>query len=236
MQFKRILFFLLFVSSAYVLPAQLTLGTSPTSYYFLGSYDNNVHLGFNIRGGLDYDRFQIDLGFSYFLPVISKVNTVAYEINPTALFRQSIPIINSVDGNSFETSLQFNYFIYGQPIGGRGFYGFIGTSYFVYTQKNNLSSFDRMKYYSDEFIDKAQSTTGQITFDFGIGGKLPLRNKSLFAEFRFAIPTDPYKDYGLAVSTTNYLSLTTGVRWHLVTRKNRYQIISNRKARSRFLR
>ncbi len=233
---NRTLLLVFLMVSSISTSAQLTLGTSQASYYFLSSNDNNIHPGFNIRAGLDFDRYQIDLGFSYYLPVISKVNTIAYEVNPNALFRQSIPIINSVDGNSFETSLQFNYYIYGQPIDGNGFYGFIGSSYFVYTQRNNLSSFDRLKYYSDEYIDKAVSTHGQITFDFGIGGKIPLRNKSLFAEMRLVLPTDPYKDYGSAVTTTNFVSFTAGVRWHLMTRKSRYQIISNRKPKGRFSR
>lgn len=211
--------------------SQITMTTAPTVYQFFTSKDQNLHPGFNARFGYDYDLLQFDLGFSYYLPVTTNINTLAYEIHPSnPLFPAVLPIINSVVGNSFETSFQINYFINGQPIGGKGIqtYGFLGTSLFVYQQENNLSFFNTQDY-AAKVIDHAQSTYSQITFDFGAGIKYPLRNKSLFAEARIALPTDLEKDYGMPVQTTAYYSVTAGIRWHLVTRKNIYQQMANRK-------
>lgn len=206
--------------------SQFTIGTGVNSYYFLNSTDNNIHYGPSIRGGIDFDRFQLDLGFTYFLPVISNVNTYAYEIDYNTLFPNRIDVVNSVDGTTFQTDLQMNYYIWGQPIGGKGFYGFLGSGIFMYTQQNHLSHFDPLEFYSSQYIDEAIATTTQLIFNFGFGAKFPMRKSNFYIESKFSIPTDPYKEYGLGVETSPFISVMAGVRFHVITRKNRYQRIA----------
>jgi hypothetical protein len=212
--------------------AQFTVALNGSSYHFLNSADNNLHYGPQIRAGVDFQQFQLDLGFAYYMPVISKVNTFAYEVNPISpYFPNRISIVNSVDGVSFETTLQMNYFIYGQPIDGRGVYGFLGGGILIYSQKNNLSNFNRLEYYSEKFIDGAITTSSQFIFDFGFGTKFPFRNGSWFLEGKFSLPTNPYKEYGLAIETSPYISFNAGLRFHILTRKNKYQKIALSKKR-----
>lgn len=211
--------------------SQITLTTAPTAYQFTSSIDRNIHPGLNIRFGYDYNRFQFDFGFSGYFPVQTVIKTDARERNPSnPLFPATISILNTVDGYSWESSIQMNYFLYGQPIGGKGWqsYGFVGSSLFIYQQVNNLSHFNTLDYQAS-VSDGAETTYSQITIDLGLGLKYPLRNKEFFAEGRFSFPTDLEKDYKVPVQTTYYYSATIGIRWHIVTRKSVYQHMANRK-------
>ncbi len=218
---------LLIVSSGKDTNAQLTMSLGGSSYYFFNSTDNNVHPGVNLRGGLDFDKYQLDFGFSYYFPVISAVGTQVYEKNPQSsnfpLFKN---ITNSVTGVTFNTSLQMNYFIWGKPIGGKGIYGFVGGSYFLYYQQNNLSNYDPILYYPSDYLDGSEYYRYQLLFDFGFGFKYPMRYSSLFLEGKISVPTNPYKEHELAVQTSVMATVNAGVRIHLVTRKNRYQRIN----------
>lgn len=226
--------FVTLILSGFQSQSQITLTTGATAYRFTSSVDLNFHPGANIRLGYDYNRFQFDLGFSGYLPVQTQVKTDAYELRPTnPLYPMTLPILNTVDGHSWETSLQVNYFLYGQPIGGKGWqsYGFFGTSLFVYKQVNNLSHFNTDDY-AAKVNDGSETTFSQITVDLGLGLKYPLRNKEFFAEGRISFPTDLEKDYQMPVQTTVYYSATIGIRWHITTRKSVYQHMANRKRKS----
>jgi hypothetical protein len=212
--------------------SQLTLVTAPTAYRFSSSADQNLHPGFNARLGYDYRYFQFDLGFSYFMPVTTVLKTYAYEIRPTnPLFPLQTVISNNVIGKSFETSFQMSYYILGQPIRKKGLYGLLGSSLFVYNQQNNLSHYNKDDY-AALVLDKAERTYSQITVDLGLGGKISHRNASYFLEGRVSIPTDLEKDYGSPIQTTVYYTVTTGIRWHLITRKSAYQMMAGRKKKS----
>jgi hypothetical protein len=207
--------------------AQWTMSLGGSGYYFLDSKDNNIHPGINLRGGLDFDRYQLDFGLSYFFPVISTVPTKVYEKNPVSpYFRQFKNITNAVTGITYNTSVQMNYFIWGQPIGGQGIYGFMGGSYFVYYQQNNLSIYDPKQFYPADYLNGSEYYRYQLLFDFGFGAKFPMRQSSFFVEGKLSIPTNPYKEHGLAIETSVLATVTAGIRMHLVTRKNRYERIN----------
>lgn len=212
--------------------SQITLVTAPTAYKFKSSADQNIHPGFNLRFGYDYQLFQFDLGFSYYLPATTSLRTYALEINPTnPLFPLQTAITNNVVGNSYESSFQMSYFFYGQPIRKKGLYAILGSSLFVYHQQNHLSHFDTQKY-APLVLDEAEVTYSQVTVDLGLGGKLSHRNATYFLEGKVSIPTALEKDYGSPIQTTVYYTVYTGIRWHLKTRKNIYQSMASRKKKA----
>ena len=92
-----------------------------------------------------------------------------------------------------------------------------------YNQTYNLSHFNPMDYYSEKYINGANYASTQLTFDFGIGGKMAMRKKSWYYELKFTFLTDPYKDYGKGVQGSHFITFNTGINFHLITRKGKFQ-------------
>jgi hypothetical protein len=121
-------------STAY---SQITAAIGPATYYFVQSNDNNLHYGINTRLAYDTHQILIDAGFRIFDNVTSSVRTLGYR-DPENLF-DTLVIINSVTGKSWELFLNGHYYFVGQPEENTGLYALAGLSAFYYTQVNKLS-------------------------------------------------------------------------------------------------
>lgn len=209
---------------SYTSEAQFSMALGGSGYYFVNSKDNNLHFGPQLRANFDWDNKVLSFGGSYFLPVISKVPTTATKSFVAPIeFPPKINIINSVSAYSIDAFTDFHYYFRGVPIDGNGFYGIAGAGMFFYNQTYSLSNFDRMAYTSIKYFDEQNYYSTQLTFDIGIGGKIPMRKKSWYYELKFTFLTDPYKDYDRAVQGSHFITFSTGINFHLKTRKGKFQ-------------
>ncbi len=204
--------------------AQFSMALGGTGYVFVNSNDQNLHYGPQLRANFDWDNKVLSFGGSYYFPVISKVPTVAKRAGLAPIeFPEKLNIINSVEAYGIDFVADFHYYFRGVPIDGRALYGIAGVGTFYYNQTYNLSSFDDSYYYADNYIDGANYYSTQLTFDVGIGGKMPMRKKSWYYELKFTFLTDPYKDYKKGVQGSHFITFNTGFNFHMKTRKNKYQ-------------
>ncbi|MCX6257299.1 MAG: hypothetical protein NTW49_05295 [Bacteroidia bacterium] len=207
--------------------AQIMAGFGPTTYYFLSSKDNNLHYGANLR--LSYDTHQIlfDAGFSIYDKVISTVRTLGHlsTLKPgdPGYDFFTVPIYNSVTGQSWQLFLNCQYFFKGIPEEKSGFYGILGVTALNYSQTNKLSTYDQNYFPSPKFIDNAVHISTEILVNAGFGAKYSLRHSSLFVEGIISIPTDNYLDYQYPIENSMFFSINAGVRFTLRTHRNVYQ-------------
>ena len=206
--------------------AQFTIGLNGSSYYFVNSRDNNLHFGGQFRMARDWQNYMLEFDAGYFANAISSVRSKAYEVHPETNIPQSLNINNSVTAYTIMSDLNFLYYFTGMPADGKGFYGLAGVGGFYYDQTYNLSHFNPTEYYSEQYIDGANYASTQLILNFGLGGKVPMRKSSWFYEAKFSFLTDPYKDYERAVQGSHFITVSTGFRFHVVTRKSRYERIS----------
>ena len=224
MKFKVVLLFVtvIFCSVTSDVSAQFSWGFGGSSYYFVNSRDDNVHIGPQLRFCFDRGNTNYVFGASYFLPVISSVPFKAFEYDLSTNLPASITLRNQAEAYSVDVFGDFHYYLYGMPIDGRGVYAIGGIGAFFYNQTYNLSNFNEDDY-TTPYLDGANYYSTQLIVDLGLGAKLPMRKKSWYIEMKFNFLTDPYKDYERAVQGSHYLSLNTGIVFHSKTRKNKYQ-------------
>ena len=216
---------LIIVFTLFALPqlgAQYTLSLNGTAYSFINSNDNNIHYGAQIRGSYDWLNYAIEYDFGYFAPVISVIPTTVAEVHPESPFPMQLNISNSVSAVTLVNNVNFHYYFSGMPYMGTGFYAIGGLGTFYYRQQYKLSSFDSQKYYSQQYIDGATYSSTQLVVNVGVGGKHAIRNTSWFYEAKFSYLTNPYNDWSRAVQGSHFITLSTGFRFHIVTRKSKY--------------
>jgi len=220
-----VFFTFILIISTISIDAQISIGLGGSSYAFINSRDNNLHYGGQLRLTRDEDLFMFELDAAYFTTSISSVPTVVKEVGVPD-FPINLSIINSVSAYTVMTDLNLMYFFRGQPIDGRGWYGLVGIGGFYYDQTYNLSHFNPTDYYSEQYIDGANYASTQLIWNLGIGGKLPMRKSSWYYEAKFSLLTNPYLDYDRAIQGSHFITISTGIRFHIKTRKSRYQRIS----------
>jgi len=219
---KLIILILLTASAIPQLSAQYTLALNGSAYSFINSNDQNIHYGTQIRGSYDWQNYAIEYDFGYYAPVISVIPTTVAEVHPESPFPMLLNITNSVSAISMVNNINFHYYFAGMPYMGTGFYALTGLGSFYYRQHYNLSSFDSQKYYSQQYIDDATYSSTQLVLNIGIGGKHAIRNTSWFYEAKFSYLTNPYNDWQRAVQGSHFFTLSTGFRFHIITRKSKY--------------